>query len=217
MYILEQGSVVSNMNAQELKNIFEPLMDDLELLNPRKDSPNYYSGKYDLNEYTQYVPFINEAYLRGDITRHEFYEYINTLLKYRTKNHFTDVETVFARALDNQGWEYLVELENDELLSEKGNPLRMDFVIMSLNDDHKIVVFVECDGDGHGKSEEAQKNDERKNEYFSKLNVPFFRFNETEIMAFTRDCIERIRPYVEEKVENVGYMSMDPKFLNVIK
>ena len=66
------------MTSDDYKKIFDPIIADLRLLCPYENSSNYYTGCYDVLGYL--LPLINDLkrdYLSKNISRKEFYKYLN--------------------------------------------------------------------------------------------------------------------------------------------
>ena len=115
-------------------------------------------------------------------------------------------EQVVRRCLENNDICFLQEYEFDDLLSEKGNPLRFDFAVF--NTKGKLIFLIEYDGEFHyqdiykdGSLEIQQVHDERKNQYCKDNNIPLLR-----IPYWEFDNIEDI---LEEWLINYGLLQKD--------
>lgn len=88
-------------------------------------------------------------------------------------------EQSIRKYLSEKNINFEKEFSFDDLLSDKGNPLRYDFAILSNNN---VVALIEYDGEFHFEKqykndgfEKLQIHDQRKNHYCKDNNIPLLR------------------------------------------
>jgi hypothetical protein len=93
--------------------------------------------------------------------------------------------------LNNNNINNKLQYTFNDLLSDKGNPLRFDFGILDKN--NKLKLLIEYDGEGHYKEKPFGKDsyklityhDQLKNEYCNRNNIqlvriPYWKFDDIE-------------------------------------
>lgn len=141
------------------------------------------------------------------ITKREYYDKLNDFIRRANNIKSSSCERNFEEIMKENDIYYIVELATDDLLSVNGNPVRIDFLLVSNYDDSKIVAGVEIDGSGH-----YSQNDKIKDDYYRKINIPLIRLTDIDLIVKRKEIAENILKLVNNKNLN----KIDRNYCNFI-
>lgn len=152
----------------------------------RRDNKDFTKAIYDLvrDEYIFLEEFIDtqtKIKCKHNKCGYEWYIIPNSFLQGRRCPRCSESkgEQSIRNYLENMRVDFLQEYIFEDLLSDKGNPLRYDFAIL---DNSNVVAIIEYDGEFHFKKQYANDgfetlkvHDKRKNQYCKNNNIPLLR------------------------------------------